>query len=331
MGERKHRVAIVVVEGTMALDTAVAVQAFGPRPQVFSTMRDETESPYELVLCGDPSSQLGTIGFSLGGLQPIEAVATADTVVVPGVGTPLQAREQETLAAITAAGERGARLVSFCGGAFVLAQAGVLRGHRATTHWALADEFRSLHPDVTLVDDDLYVEDRGVFTSGGMLAATDLCLHLLRSDHGQSYANDMSRLLVSPPHRTGGQSQYRHRKATPMQGSLAPLMAWALEHLDDDLTVPVLAAQGNMSTRTLTRKFEAETGGGALKWVMERRVERARALLEDSDLNVTDIAFRTGFGSLATFRRQFHAVTGTTPLSYRQTFAGASVARSAAP
>lgn len=315
----------------MALDTAVAVQAFGPRPEIFSTMRDEAESPYELVLCGDPSAALGTMGFSLGGLRPIEEAATADTVVVPGIGSPLQEREAETLAAVVAARDRGGRLVSFCAGSFLLAQAGVLRGHRATTHWALADVFRERFPEVVLVDDDLYVEDRNIFTSGGMLAATDLCLHLLRTDHGQSYANDMSRLLVSPPHRVGGQSQYRHKKAVPMQGSLAPLMAWALEHLEDDLTVPALAAQAAMSTRTLTRKFEAETGGGALKWVMERRVERARALLEDSDLNVTDIAFRTGFGSLATFRRQFQAVTGTTPLAYRQTFRGASPVGSPAP
>ena len=327
MVERKHRVAIVVLEGTLALDTAVAVQAFGPRPQLFSTLRDETETPYDVVLCGGSSSALGTVGFAIGDLQPLDDVVGADTVVVPGIDAPLRPREPDALAAITEAAGAGARLVSFCAGAFVLAQAGVLDGHRVTTHWALADHFREQFPHVTLVDDDLYVEDRNVFTSGGMLAAADLCLHLLRNDHGQSYANDVSRLLVSPPHRIGGQSQYRHKKAAPMQGSLAPLMAWALEHLEDDLTVPTLAAQANMSARTLTRKFEAETGGGALKWVMERRVERARALLEDSDLNVTDIAFRTGFGSLATFRRQFQAVTGTTPLSYRRTFKGAGAVR----
>lgn len=144
--------------------------------------------------------------------------ATADTVLVPGLEDPLAPQDPGALDAIVEAARNGARLVSLCGGAFVLGQAGVLDGHQATTHWALADEFRSAFPRVRLVEQALYIDDGQVLTSGGMLAATDLCLHVLRRDFGQAYANDMSRLLVSPPHRSGGQSQYTKSPAMPPNG-----------------------------------------------------------------------------------------------------------------
>jgi AraC family transcriptional activator FtrA len=210
-----------------------------------------------------------------------------------------------------------------CAGVFIFGRAGVLAGRRVTTHWALADPFRASFPDVELLDDELFVDDGQVLSSGGMLAAADLCLHILRLDHGQEYANDVSRLLVSPPHRTGGQAQYRAERV-PVQGpTLGPLMAWALDHLDEDLSLSVLAAKAHLSTRTLSRRFEAETGRGALHWVSAQRVERARSLLETTDLSVTEIAFATGFGSLGSFRRQFARLSGATPRQYRQTFRGA--------
>ena len=210
--------------------------------------------------------------------------------------------------------------MSLCTGAFVLGHAGVLRGHRVTTHWALADDFRRTFPDVVLLDDELFVDDGQVLTSGGMLAAADLCLHILRTDLGQSYANDISRLLVSPPFRTGGQAQYRRRRAVATDGSLHALMRWALDHLDEPLDRSSLAAAANLSTRSLARRFEAETGQGPMQWIAARRVERARALLEDTELSVTDVAFATGFGSLPSFRRRFSQATGTTPSVYRDTF-----------
>jgi transcriptional regulator GlxA family with amidase domain len=215
--------------------------------------------------------------------------------------------------------------VSLCTGAFVLGYAGVLTGRRVTTHWALAEPFRRAFPDVELLDDELFIDDGQVLSSGGMLAAADLCLHLLRQDLGQSYANDVSRLLVSPPFRTGGQGQYRTQRAASASGTLAPLMAWALEHLDEGLTLRTLAAKAHLSTRTLSRRFEAETGRGALQWVTERRVERARYLLEETPMSVTDIAFATGFGSLTSFRRQFTRLTGATPSGYRHTFKASGV------
>ncbi|HMG39960.1 MAG TPA: helix-turn-helix domain-containing protein [Acidimicrobiales bacterium] len=315
-------IAVVVLDTTLALDTAVAAQAFGPRPTAFAAIRDEAESPYEVVLCGGPQSTIRTVGFATDSLESWDRLAAADTVVVPGLDEPGRRRDPEALEAIRVAAGRGARLVGLCAGTFVLGHAGVLAGRRATTHWALADEFRRLFPDVELCDDELFVDDGQVLSSGGMLAAADLCLHILRQDHGQSYANDVARLLVSPPYRTGGQAQYRTRRATSGDGTLAALMDWAVEHLDEDLTLPALAAKAHLSTRTLSRRFEAETGHGALHWLTERRVDRARALLEETTLTVTEVTFATGFGSLASFRRAFTRVTNTTPSAYRQTFRG---------
>jgi transcriptional regulator GlxA family with amidase domain len=316
----RRTIAVAVLDGTLALDVAVAIQAFGPRPTAFLAMRDELASPYEVFICGSGDARLRTIGMAFRDLQPWSRLARADTVIVPGLDEPDRRRDPQALAAIADAARRGARLVALCTGAFVLGFAGVLDGRRVTTHWALAERFRALFPDAKLLDDELFVDDGDVLSSGGMLAAADLCLHILRQDHGQSYANDVARLLVSPPFRTGGQAQYRVDGAGRSVGSLTPLLAWVDEHLHEPLTLSLLASKAHVSTRTLSRRFEAETGRGALQWISERRIARARALLEDTDLSVTDVAFATGFGSLGAFRRQFARATGTTPRSYRLTF-----------
>jgi len=316
----RHSIAIAVLDGTLALDVAVAIQAFGPRPTAFLAMRDELESPYDVYICGGDQARLRTLGMAFRDVQPWSRLVDADTVLVPGLDEPDRERDPEALAAVAEAARRGARLVALCTGAFVLGFAGVLDGRRVTTHWALADRFRALFPDVKLLDDELFIDDGDVLSSGGMLAAADLCLHILREDHGQSYANDVSRLLVSPPYRPGGQAQYRTNGHGRPNNSLTPLMEWADAHLHEQLTVPVLASKAHVSTRTLSRRFEAETGRGPLQWLHERRIAKARALLEDTDLSVTDVAFATGFGSLAAFRRQFARATGTTPRNYRLTF-----------
>jgi transcriptional regulator GlxA family with amidase domain len=312
--------AVIVLDGTLALDLAVAIQAFGQRPAVFQKIRAESQSPYEIELCGMPPVNCPTLGFSIGDLHPMTRVATADTVLVPGLEDPLAPQDPAALAAIAEAARNGARLVSLCGGAFVLGQAGVLDGHQATTHWALADEFRAAFPRVRLVERALYIDDGQVLTSGGMLAATDLCLHVLRRDFGQAYANDMSRLLVSPPHRSGGQSQYTKSPAMPPNGSLASVMAWITDHLGDPLTLESVAAEAHMSSRTLARRFRAETGDSVQDWIAMRRVELARGLLEDSAMTISQIAYAAGFGSTESLRRHFRAATGTSPRDYRQTF-----------
>jgi AraC family transcriptional activator FtrA len=319
-GGARHRIAVVVLGGTFALDLAVAIQAFGRRPAVFQKIRRESQSPYEIELCGKPPTTSAMLGFSIAELHPIARAATADTVLVPGLEDPLTPQDPDALAAIAEAARNGARLVSLCAGAFVLGQAGVLSGHQVTTHWALADDFRAAFPGVQLMEHALYVDDGQVLSSGGMLAAADLCLHVLRRDFGQSYANDISRLLISPPHRSGGQSQYTKNLATPMTSSLAPVMAWMLDHLNEPLTLQSVSAQAHMSTRTLERRFRAETGDSVQNWIAQRRVEHARGLLENSDMTISQIAHTVGFGSTESLRRHFTTATGTSARQYRQTF-----------
>lgn len=318
-----QRVAIAVFDGTLALDLAVALQAFGPRPTAFLALRDDLAAPYDVFLVGGPDARVKTPGVGAEDVLPWSELATVDTVVVPGLDEPDRPRDPEGLTAIAAAAARGARMVGLCAGVFVLGHAGVLAGRRVTTHWALAAPFRALFPDVELLDDELFIDDGTVLSSGGMLAAADLCLHVLREDFGQAYANDVARLLVSPPFRVGGQAQYkadRQGRAAIAADDLAALLTWIDANLDEPLSLSVLAAKAHMSVRTLSRRFEAETGRGALEWISERRVARARELLEGTRLTVTEVAFATGFGSLAAFRRQFARIIGTTPSSYRDTF-----------
>ncbi len=315
----RHRVAIVVLGGTFVLDLAVAVQAFGRRPSVFAKIRHEPEAPYDIVLCGStvvPTS----LGFTIGDLRPVEWIADADTIVVPGLEAPWAPQDPAVLSAVAAAADAGARIVSLCAGAFVLGQAGILDGRRVTTHWALADEFRAAFPRAHLMEHAMYVDDGQILSSGGMLAAADLCLYVLGQDHGQAYANDVSRVLISPPHRAGGQAQYAKAPLRPTSGSLSPVLEWLVENIAEPLTLEQIAARANVSPRTLERRFRAETGDSVAGWINRRRIERARELLEDSDLSVTQVAHAAGFGSTQSLRRHFLSQTGTSPRHYRDTF-----------
>ena len=317
----RHRVAMIVLGGTFVLDLAVAVQAFGRRPSVFAKIRDEPEAPYEIGVCGQTITPT-SLGFTIADLKPIEWITGADTLIVPGLEAPWKPQDPAVLDAIAAAASDGARLVSLCAGAFVLGQAGVLDGRRVTTHWALADEFRTAFPRADLVEHAMYVDDGQILSSGGMLASADLCLYLLTQDHGQSYANDVSRVLISPPHRSGGQAQYAKPPHQQRTNELTPVLDWLDLHLAEPLTLSDVAAQAHMSERTLARRFRLETGDSLAGWVARRRVERARALLEDSDVTVTAVAHAVGFGSTEALRRNFAAQLGTTPRSYRDTFRG---------
>lgn len=313
-------IAIAVLDGTLALDLAIALQAFGPRPTAFLAMRDELESPYDVYLCGGDHVRLRTVGMGVVGLRPWARLADADTVIVPGLDEPDRRRDPEALDALAAAAAAGRRMIGLCAGAFPLGFAGALDGRRATTHWALADQFRRLFPRVELAEEELFVHDGNVLTSGGMLAAADLCLHVLRQDHGQAYANDVARLLVCPPFRVGNQAQYRVDERRARDRELGPLLAWIDDHLHEPLTLTAVAARAGTSTRTLSRRFDETTGSSVLQWITDRRIAKARALLEDTDLSITDVAFATGFGSLGAFRHHFTRTAGTTPRAYRHTF-----------
>jgi transcriptional regulator GlxA family with amidase domain len=312
---------MIVLGGTFVLDLAVAVQAFGRRPSVFSKIRDEPEAPYEVGVCGQPRTPT-SLGFTIADLKPLDWIRGADTVVVPGLEAPWAPQNPTVLEAIADAAEDGARMVSLCAGAFVLGQAGVLDGRRVTTHWALADEFRDAFPRAHLEEHAMFVDDGQVLSSGGMLASADLCLYVLGQDQGQSYANDVSRVLISPPHRTSNQAQYARQSRRPASGPLAPVLAWLDEHITEPLTLQDVSARAHMSERTLARRFRAETGQSVAEWIAVRRVEVARALLEESEVTVSGVAHAAGFGSTESMRRHFVAHTGTTPRAYRETFRG---------
>lgn len=314
-----HRVVIVALPGTFVLDLAVAAQAFGRRPSVFAKIRVETDAPYDVRICGADTLKT-SLGFSMGELDTLTELAGADTVIVPGLEAPWDPQDPVILEALAAAAARGVRMVSLCAGAFVLGQAGILDGRQVTTHWALADEFRAAFPAAKLVEHAMYVDDGQVLTSGGMLAAADLCLHILRTDHGQAYANDVSRILISPPHRVGGQAQYATARSRPMSGPLGPVMEWVLANLAEPLTLDIVARQAHMSPRTLERRFRLEAGESLQVWISRHRVARARALLEETDLTIIDVAHSSGFGSTQALRRQFIAFAGASPRDYRAAF-----------
>jgi transcriptional regulator GlxA family with amidase domain len=254
----------------------------------------------------------------------LEELAAADTIVIPGIrGATAGTREfpTEVLDALRAAAARGARLASICTGAFALAATGLLDGRKATTHWLWADSFRQRYPAVALDPDVLFIDEGAVATSAGVAAGIDLCLHLIRRDYGSEVANRAARRCVAPPWRDGGQAQYVERPVPDLtDASTGPTRAWALDHLDEPLDLAMLAAHAGMSVRTFTRRFRQETGSSPGPWLTAHRVDRARHLLEESDLAVDRIAARTGFGTTASLRQNFAAALGTSPGAYRRTF-----------
>lgn len=321
-GRDKHVIGVVVVPDVLPLELLVTQTVFGPPvPTIARIVGTAADSPYEVVLCGERRRQLLAGGIDVGELAPLATLQEVDTVVVPGITEPMLSRSSELLENIGAASTSGARMVSFCGGAFILAQAGVLDGRTATTHWLLAPEFRQLFPHVRLEVDRLYVDDPPVHTSGGVFAATDLALHIVALDRGQAVANDLSRILVSAPHRSGGQSQFiKDSLRTNDSSSIDSLLQWLREHVTESLTLVQLARHENMSERSLVRKFRAATGMSVFDWIIRERVNRAKVLLETSDFAVSEVATMVGFGSPETLRRNFEKSVGTTAGAYRRTF-----------
>ncbi len=305
--------AVLVLEDVLPLDLGIPAQVFTGVPG----------DPYELTLCGRTSGPVPTAaGFAVTVAAGLEALGEADTVVVPGYTTHLRKPPQDVLAALAEAHAGGRRLVSICTGAFALAAAGILDGRKATTHWKHADELTARYPRVTVDPRVLYLDEGQVLTSAGVAAGIDLCLHLVRRDLGASTANQVARSLVSAPHREGGQAQYIKRplpSETPGV-TLAPTRTWALTHLQEPLTVPLLAAHAHMAPRTFARRFVSETGTPPLRWLLAARLDRARELLESTDLAVDQVADRCGLGSPSNLRLHFRRTLGTTPTAYRAAF-----------
>ncbi|MBD3141464.1 helix-turn-helix domain-containing protein [Microbispora bryophytorum] len=299
--------------------------------EIFGTDRSDLADPwYELRLCAaDPGGTRTQNGFVLHTPHDLEALAAADTVVVPAVsadavlsGEPAAPR---LLDALRAAHANGARIVSLCTGAFVLAEAGLLDGRRATTHWVYTDILSARHPEVRVDPAVLYVDEGDVLTSAGRSAGIDLCLHLIRADLGAEIANQVARRMVVPAHRPGGQAQYIETPV-PRAGDdgLAPVLQWAVEHLDQQLTVAQMACLAGVSPRTLVRRFHDATGTTPLRWLHAQRLARARHLLESTDLPIERISQLCGMGTAGNLRHHFTRSVGVTPMEYRRTFHGQS-------
>ncbi|MFE9838661.1 GlxA family transcriptional regulator [Streptomyces sp. NPDC005551] len=296
--------------------------------RIFGRARDAEGRPlYDVVTCSvRPPGPVDTdADFAVLVENGPETLATADTLVVPtsyelgpvydeGVLTP-------ELAAALAHVRPGTRLVSICTGVYVLAAAGYLDGRPATTHWASAEHFQRLFPQIRVDADVLFIDDGDVLTSAGVAAGIDLCLHLVRRDHGTAVANDVARRTVVPPHRDGGQAQYVHRPVPePQVATTSAARAWALGRLNEPIQLRDMAEQESMSVRTFTRRFREEAGISPGQWLTRQRVERARHLLESSDLSVDQVARDAGFGTAQSMRQHLQAALGVTPTTYRRTF-----------
>ncbi|WP_345713771.1 DJ-1/PfpI family protein [Kineococcus glutinatus] len=308
-----HRVVVLALADVVTLDVAIPAQLFGYRDAL----------PYEVVLAGARRGPVPTTaGFPVTAAAGPEALASADTVVVPGFAPHSVPPPPRVLRALTAAAERGARVMSICTGAFALAAAGLLDGRRATTHWMHAAELAAAHPAVDVDPAVLFVDSGPVLTSAGVAAGIDLCLHVIRTDHGAAAATAVARRVVVAPHREGGQAQYLHAPLPAESGSsLTGTRQWALEHLDRPLAVADLAAHAHVSTRTLARRWAAETGTTPLRWLLAQRLQRARLLLETCpDLLLADVAHRCGLGTADNLRLHLRRETGTSPSAYRRTF-----------
>ncbi|MCG5469459.1 helix-turn-helix domain-containing protein [Micromonospora sp. LAH09] len=309
-------VAIAATDGMLHFEVGMACEVFARDPT------GQADPWYDVVVCGHGPVRVGR--FQMEPDHGLDRLARADTVIIPAVEDVDVDVPPDLLDAVRAAHAAGARIVSLCTGAFVLAAAGVLDGLRATTHWAHTEALAARYPRVRVDPDVLYVDNGTVLASAGKAAAIDLCLHLIRRDHGSTVANAVARRLVVPPHRAGGQAQY---VTTPVPARddhpLAALFPWVLQRLDRPLTVEDLARQANMSSRNLARHFRAVTGTTPLLWLSTQRIRRAQELLENTDDSIDVVAEAAGLGTATTLRRHFHRTVGVPPDAYRRTFRSA--------
>ncbi|SHE96157.1 helix-turn-helix domain-containing protein [Streptoalloteichus hindustanus] len=321
---RPGSVAVVVLDPDIPLwdlyELGITCTVFGiPQPDLAPTW-------YDLRLCAArPAASRAAAGFVLRTDHGLDDLVDADTVIVPSVPDECARNGEELppelLDALRAASERGARVVSLCTGAFALAAAGLLDGRRATSHWMYTDLLARRYPEVLVDDSVLYVDDGDVLTSAGLTAGLDLCLHLVRSDLGAHVANQLARRMVVPAHRPGGQSPFIELPVPETDDdSLAPVLQWATERLDQPLTVDDLAKRAGMSPRTFFRRLRSATGSTPLRWLLHQRLAHARGLLEATTLPVDQVSQRSGLGTAANLRRHFTLHIGVSPTEYRRSF-----------
>ncbi|MEU6787472.1 helix-turn-helix domain-containing protein [Nonomuraea angiospora] len=315
-----HRVAVLAVEGVIPFELSVPSRIFR------AAQGPGGEPLYDVVTCTVDGRPVATAAdYSIAVEHDASVLASADTVVVPAAewfaGLTGADSLPAGLAAALARIRPGARLVSICIGTYVLAAAGLLDGRPATTHWRNAERFAAAFPKVRVDADVLFVDDGDVLTSAGAAAGVDLCLHLVRRDHGSRVANQVARACVVPPWRDGGQAQYvEHPVPEPSSVGTAPTRAWAMTRLGTPLRLDDLADHAGMSRRTFTRHFRQEVGLSPGQWLTQQRIALARQLLESTDLPVDRVADRAGFGTAASFRQHLQAAVGVSPHAYRRTF-----------
>ncbi|MET9856168.1 helix-turn-helix domain-containing protein [Streptomyces sp. NPDC006450] len=317
---RVHRVVVLALAGLLPFELGIPHRIFG-------RAKDSAGRPlYEILTCGLAPGPVPTdADFDIHVEHGPELLATADTVVVPAsyeLG-PVHDEGRLTPELAVALGHirPGTRLVSICTGGYVLAAAGYLDGRRATTHWSSAEHFQQTFPAVLVDPGVLYTDDGDVLTSAGVAAGIDLCLHIVRRDHGAAVANDVARRTVVPPHREGGQAQFIERPVPqPQRSATTAARAWVLDRLHEPLRLTDLARQEAMSVRTFTRRFREESGLSPGEWIVGQRVERARALLEQTDLPMEHVAREAGFGTAQSLRKHVQAALGVSPTAYRRTF-----------
>ncbi|MFE7622626.1 GlxA family transcriptional regulator [Streptomyces sp. NPDC057509] len=322
-----HRVVVLALDGLLPFELGIPQRIFGLARTADPQGRGRGRKLYDVVTCSvrPPGPVRTDADFTITVEHGPEALATADTVVVPAsyeLG-PVhdEGRLTEELAAALAYVRPGTRMVSICTGSYVLAAAGYLDGRPATTHWSSADHFQQLFPAVRVDPDVLFIDDGDVLTSAGVAAGIDLCLHMVRRDHGTAVANDVARRTVVPPHRDGGQAQYIQRPIPDTQfATTTTARAWALGRLERPIQLRDMAQQESMSVRTFTRRFREEVGVSPVQWLTQQRVELARRLLESTDLSIDQVARDAGFGTPTSLRQHLQTALGVSPTVYRRTF-----------
>jgi AraC family transcriptional activator FtrA len=313
----RRTVAVLAYPGMSVFETGIVTEVFGLE-------RPEFDVPwYELAICAEEPSVVPVVGgATLHTSHGLRTLVAASTVIVPGVADVYADPPPRVVSALRRAHRAGARVVSICSGAFALAAAGLLDGRRATTHWRYAELLARRFPAIDVDPGVLYIDNGDVLTSAGSAAGLDLCLHLVRADHGAVIANAVARRLVVQPHRDGGQAQFAEAPLAPDPGDtrIAQSMDWAAAHLAEPLTVAALARQAGMSERSYLRHFARATGTTPIRWLITQRVQASLPMLESGTATVEQIAAAVGFDSAVTYRHHFGRSVRTSPTAYRRAF-----------
>lgn len=314
-----NRVAVVLADHVSPFELGVACEVFGT-----DRSADGIEG-WEFGVCSPAGASVSSwSGFGLTGLRGLDFAASADLLIVPTCAPRTAPPPSPVLDVLREAAARGAWVAGFCAGVFTLGYAGLLDGRRCTVHWVYEAEFRARFPTASVDTQALYVDDGGVLTSAGTVAAVDLCLHLVRRLRGVTAATTLARRMVAAPFRAGGQAQFVQAPVPKVSDDsvVAEALEWVERRLDQPFTVAELARRSGLGERTFLRRFSAATGTTPHRWLTERRLDRAQALLEEGRLSVEDIATACGYGSPAALRHQFTRLRGTSPSSYRTAFRG---------